>query len=248
MSAPELKSLRSSLIETLIKSKTEELQIIYEPLVKNLLDSIMNIRQVNGEKILNLTTALKNIKGQKYVYYFYQKDVIPTPRRLITPEGAITKKTSDQINLEMPTFHSNFETKWYELENWDINFPIDPEKIKQAFSDPSITFNLIYFTKPQKDIMVLQRENSTLRGIKLQQQSSRILVNFKKFAKMTGGISEVANNPHTSFKRVADKSESYYLLYYSPQNKATNGEFRKIEVKIKNGSYKISHREGYRAN
>ncbi|MGZ5515475.1 MAG: hypothetical protein ACXW2O_10590 [Candidatus Aminicenantales bacterium] len=37
------------------------------------------------------------------------------------------------------------------------------------------------------------------------------------------------------------------LLYYSPKDKAADGKFRQIEVKVKSGSYRVEHVAGYLA-
>jgi hypothetical protein len=55
-------------------------------------------------------------------------------------------------------------------------------------------------------------------------------------------------NPVVSFQKAVDASDNYYLIYYSPQNYTADGKFREIKVKVKSGSYHISHRAGYFAN
>jgi VWFA-related protein len=71
---------------------------------------------------------------------------------------------------------------------------------------------------------------------------------FKDIAEATGGLSDSAANVASLLKRAADASENYYLLYYVPEDYKADGKFRKIEVKIKNKKYRITHRSGYIAD
>lgn len=59
----------------------------------------------------------------------------------------------------------------------------------------------------------------------------------KAFAN-TNGLADVIN-------RIASASGKFYTLSYSPTNSKMDGTFRKIEVKIAGGNYKISYRRGY---
>jgi VWFA-related protein len=71
---------------------------------------------------------------------------------------------------------------------------------------------------------------------------------FKDIAEATGGLSDSAANIASLLKTAADASENYYLLYYVPEDYKVDGKFRKIEVKIKNKNYRITHRAGYFAD
>ena len=71
---------------------------------------------------------------------------------------------------------------------------------------------------------------------------------FKDIAETTGGIVDSSTNAAASFKKAADASENYYLLYYSPKNYVADGKFKEIKIKVKGQKYKISHRAGYVAD
>jgi hypothetical protein len=43
-------------------------------------------------------------------------------------------------------------------------------------------------------------------------------------------------------------SENYYLLYYTPRDYKADGQFRSLQVKVKGGGYRMSHRLGYIAD
>jgi hypothetical protein len=71
---------------------------------------------------------------------------------------------------------------------------------------------------------------------------------FKEIATATGGITESSANVNSSLKKAAKASENYYLLYYTPKDFVADGEFKKIEVKVKGKKYKVTHRGGYIAD
>ena len=48
-------------------------------------------------------------------------------------------------------------------------------------------------------------------------------------------------------QRAFADSREYYLLAYSPTNKAADGTFRKIEIKTGNKEWKVQARKGYYA-
>jgi len=112
---------------------------------------------------------------------------------------------------------------------WNIN------NIKQAFADSSIFFNFIY----------MHKEPENVSGIRMTEQSEDIFETFSQVAEATGGIIDSSQNPATSFKNGTKISESYYILYYSPEKYIKDGKYKSIEVKVKNKDYKITHRQGY---
>jgi len=67
-------------------------------------------------------------------------------------------------------------------------------------------------------------------------------------AQATGGLTESSANPTFAFKRAIEAFENYYLLYYTPANYTRDGKFKKIEVRVKNKNFTITHRAGYFAN
>jgi VWFA-related protein len=63
----------------------------------------------------------------------------------------------------------------------------------------------------------------------------------------TGGIAVLNKNDfNAALNRIVDISEGYYLLAYTPSDAKFDGDFRKLEVKVK-GDYKIYNRRGYYA-
>ncbi len=73
----------------------------------------------------------------------------------------------------------------------------------------------------------------------------------KKLTQQTGGrMIEVGNKIdklRQAFDQIAQELRSQYNIGYSPTNTARDGSFRKVEIKPKQGNYKIQARSGYYA-
>ncbi|MBU1337777.1 MAG: hypothetical protein KKD56_01770 [Acidobacteria bacterium] len=76
----------------------------------------------------------------------------------------------------------------------------------------------------------------------------RIFALILVMAKATGGLTESTQNPAFALRQASEASRNYYLLYYRPQIYRVDGKFRRIEVKVKGGRYRITHRAGYIAD
>lgn len=121
---------------------------------------------------------------------------------------------------------------------------LDSEKLRHAFSDSSITCNFLYITNYALVDSDLKRQRRT-PDVESSMQSFR---GFWEMAEVTGGLKETSANAAASFERAVDFSENYYLLYYSPKEYKADGAFKKIKVKVKGQSYRITHRSGYVAD
>jgi VWFA-related protein len=71
----------------------------------------------------------------------------------------------------------------------------------------------------------------------------------ESLASDSGGFSvRNSNDLSQGIRRIADESQAYYLLGYSPTNGRRDGRFRKIQVKVPGGKgYKVRARKGYYA-
>jgi len=72
-----------------------------------------------------------------------------------------------------------------------------------------------------------------------------------KLADQTGGrVIDVGNNPkklREAFDQIGTELRSQYMVGYTPTNTATDGKYRKMEIKASNADYKIQARKGYYA-
>jgi VWFA-related protein len=70
-------------------------------------------------------------------------------------------------------------------------------------------------------------------------------VAMEEIAKDTGGQAFYTNGLSEALAQVADNGSYYYTLSYTPANLADDGRFRKIQVKLDRGNYKLAYRRGY---
>ncbi|HVO78584.1 MAG TPA: VWA domain-containing protein [Candidatus Bathyarchaeia archaeon] len=77
------------------------------------------------------------------------------------------------------------------------------------------------------------------------------LGDMKKLAEETGGrVIEVGNNQQklrAAFEQIQMELRSQYNIGYTPTNNKLDGSYRKIQIRTKNGDYKVQARQGYYA-
>lgn len=201
---------------------------------ESILYRLDGMRSINGKKLLDFAGYLKSLEGQKHVFLFYQKELIPK----------IDYRTIMQLE-SLNQNHPGLIMKLYELFDFykrDIAFDVD--KVKQAFSDSLISIHFLLITAQRPQMQSLEYSNT----IRMEEQTEDIFSAFSEMAKATGGLVDSSANAAVSFEKAVEASENYYLLYYSPKNYEVNGKFKTIKVKLKNMKYRITHRAGYIAN
>lgn len=180
---------------------------------------IKELSYLDENKIIRFAEYLKQTEGQKHLFYFYQKEVLPHYDEL-----------DDFEEMELVK-----------------SVTVDLNKIKQVFSDSSISIHFMFLTQTPREVLdSMSLENQP--GAYLRDQSSEIFSTFDQMAMATGGLSDSSQNPVFLFKQAVTASENYYLLYYAPKNNRMDGIFRKIEVKVKIKGVRITHRAGYFAD
>jgi len=201
---------------------------------ESILHRLDGMRSINGKKLLDFAGYLKSLEGQKHVFLFYQKELIPK----------IDYRTIMQLE-SLNQNHPDLIMKLYELFDFykrDIAFDVD--KVKQAFSDSLISIHFLLITAQRPQMQSLEYSNTII----MEEQTEDIFSAFSEMAKATGGLVDSSANAAVSFEKAVEASENYYLLYYSPKNYEVNGKFKTIKVKLKNMKYRITHRAGYIAN
>lgn len=186
-------------------------------MLKNICRMMRDRTQFDEQRVAEFADYLKEQPGQKHVFLFYQKEMMPLPPGL------------------------------YELDAFDLMKAVsfDMDKVKAIFADSSITCHFVYVTlEAERDAfqLTLDEDQSWMN------QSAEIFSAFKQIADATGGLVESSANPSFSFKKSVQASETYYLLYYTPQNYQPDGKFRNIKVKVTSGNYRVLHRAGYIAD
>lgn len=198
-----------------------------------ILTKLRNLKFIDENKMVNFATVLEEMEGPKHVFFFLQKFMVPT-------------MGSESV------FNSG------DLRGFKTYMSFDETRIKQIFSNSSITAHMIYITKTSDSEFVFRGKSLTSTSIMrsssaqpsrgMQDLSLGFFSAFKDIAEATGGIVDSSANAAASFKKAVNASENYYLLYYSPKNYVSNGKFKEIKVKVKGQRYKISHRAGYIAD
>jgi VWFA-related protein len=192
------------------------------------LERLNKLRHVDQRKFLEFAQVLKNQKGQKYVLLIYQREYIPQV------EPAIFQKYITICQDKPHILRSLY--RLFDTARRDIYFDID--LVKQTFADSSVSVHFLFLTPP---IQYMPR-------VYFQERSEDVFAAYKEMADATGGFVDSSADCAASFSRAIQASVNYYLLYYSPKDYTRNGDFKEINVKVKNKDYKIIHRMGYFAN
>ncbi len=197
------------------------------PRYKDTLSIMDGLRVVDEKKFLIFASSLKRLGGQKVVFFFYQREFRPE----IHP-NVLSRLTS--MYQDDPNILGQVQDL-FQMYNRAIK--LNTERITRAFSDSSILFNFIFMDKNQENIS----------GVYMREQSEDVFDIFSEMANATGGTVDTSQNPAAGFINTAGKFESNYLLYYSPENYREDGQFKTIQLKVKDKNYKINHRIGYYA-
>ena len=190
---------------------------------------VRNLRAVDEQNMINFAKLAKDQSGQKIAFLFCQREIVPQP----------SPKVLSILESEFQFQRPDIPAKLNELfSNYSRNISIDTKDVKRAFSDSSVLVHFLYLTKPAEPAQEIQ----------YREQSEDIYKTFSDIAEATGGLIESSANPEASLQKAVVASENYYLLYYSPIGYKRDGEYKNIKVKVKAGSYKVTHRSGYIAN
>ena len=203
-------------------------------LFRQVLTRLETIRSIDEERLINFANFLKEKEGQKNVFLFYQKDVLPQLNADVL--NRIVSENQDRIDIQQNV------SELFEFYRRDLNF--DPENVNQIFSDSSISMHFLYITKKPTQAVDASRFGS-MENMTLAEQSEDIFSTFREMAQATGGFIGSSFYATDTFKKAVEATENYYLLYYSPINYRPDGKFKNIRVRVKGKSYRITHRAGY---
>jgi VWFA-related protein len=78
--------------------------------------------------------------------------------------------------------------------------------------------------------------------------SASELTSMEQLAGSTGGRAFTTNDIESALRSIVHDSDVYYTVGYSPSDSATDGGFRRIDVKVNGGKYKLAYRQGYNAD
>lgn len=190
-----------------------------------MLSKLENLRWINQDKLLSFANVLKDKEGQKSVFLLYQREFIPQIDPRILNQYLSLYEDRPDIMQSVTTI--------FDFHKRDVT--IDVNLIKRTYSDSSISIHMILIASPALNIP----------GVRMEEHTEDIFSIFSEMALATGGFVESSANPSASFRKAVEASENYYLLYYHPQKFVSDGKFCKIDVRVKNRSFKVTHRSGY---
>ena len=78
--------------------------------------------------------------------------------------------------------------------------------------------------------------------------SASALAAMEQLASSTGGRAFTTNDIDSALRKIVHDSDVYYTVGYAPADSATDGSFRRIDVKVASGKYKLDYRQGYNAS
>ena len=185
-------------------------------------------RLIDEKKILGFAGQLRNVAGQKNVFFIYQREFWPEIQQNVVNRMVASYQDRPDILASIQDL--------FLLYSRDVS--LNPDRIKKAFSDAGIS---LYF-------MFMNKEPQNVAGITMQEQSEDVFKVFSQVAQATGGTVDTSQNPAAGFQHALERSNNYYVLYYSPENYEKDGQFKNITVRLKNPNYTVLHRMGYYAN
>jgi hypothetical protein len=189
------------------------------------LQKMERLRTLSEDGLVSFASKLKSRPGQKFVYYFFQREFRPE----------ISSNTIDQLvmaNQDRPDILAGLQTVF---QMYSRSITLDHRRLKEAFADSGAHFHFLFMnTQPER-----------ISGIVMREQSEDIFKALTTVAQATGGTSDTSQNPAASFKTTLKESENYYILYYKPASAAPPGTFMDVAVKVRSRDYRVVHRAGY---
>jgi len=193
-----------------------------------LLERLSNLRVVDEKKLLAFAAHLKDLEGQKGVFFFYQREFIPKIDPRVVDLLATKYSERPDITQALDTI--------FGLQRRESSLNIDV--VTKAYADASAAVHFLFVTRPAERV----------EGMRMEERSEDIFGPFREMARATGGFSESSANIAAVMKAAVQASENYYLLYYTPAAYRADGRFRTVTVRVRGGAYRVSHRLGYIAD
>jgi hypothetical protein len=192
------------------------------------LSRLENMRKIDQVRVAGLADHLRRQSGQKEVFLFYQREYVP-------------KVDPTVLNALMSVYNERpdiTETVMSVFEFFRRDTPLDVELVKRSYSDSGASIHFLYLTRPAPKV----------RGVTMEEQSEDIFGPLREMSLATGGFMTSTANIDAAMRSAVAASENYYLLYYTPRDYKADGQFRSLQVKVKGGGYRMSHRLGYIAD
>jgi hypothetical protein len=189
------------------------------------LQEMESLRVVEEAELLGFARRMKDLTGQKLVFFVYQREFRPE----------ISSQTLDSLtmnNQERPDILAALQTV-FSMYRRPIG--LNREPVMQAYADSGMDFRFL----------VINRQPERISGISMREQSEDVFKALTGAAEATGGVTDTSQNPAASLAKALRATEMSYILHYTSPISAAPGTFIDIKVKIKGKDYRVTHRLGY---
>lgn len=190
-----------------------------------LLSRLNALRVVDEQRLLAFAATLKALPGQKGVFFFYQREFVPKIDPRLVDMLATRYNQRPDITQSLDTI--------FGLQRRESAFDLDI--VTKAYADASASVHFLHITRPAE----------RTAGVRMEEMSEDIFGPLREMARVTGGYAASSANIASAMQKAVEASENYYLLYYRPRDVRNDGRFRRLTVRVRDGAYRISHRQGY---
>jgi hypothetical protein len=175
---------------------------------------------------------LKDIKDEKWVIVFQQREVFPQLRKFSEVEKWIESYIFLHRWTHIQIKYQQFK-QMFQIAN---NVPLD--KIKEVFFKANATFHVL---------LMKTRQDTFSRNLKYNEVASDFEESFKAISDATDGDTVLSNKLTQSLQRISEHKDVYYILSYRPAK--LHNKNRKIKVKIKkHKDFQTYYVKNYRMN
>ena len=193
-----------------------------------LLGRLETMRQIDQAQVIALADRLSGQSGRKEIFLFYQREFVPKlDDMILTAYQTVFNDRPDIVQTVTGLF------EFFRRET-----PLDVDTVRKAFADSGAAVHFLFLTRPAPKVP----------GVAMEEQSEDLFAPFREMSRATGGYIASTANIEAAMRSAVSAAENYYLLYYTPKDYAADGRFRSLEVKLKSGNARLSHRMGYIAD
>jgi len=192
------------------------------------LSRLETLRQADSAQFARLAEHLRSLPGKKEIFLFYQREFVPKLDPMVL--GIYMSMYNDRPDI--------IQTVTGIFDFFRREAPLDIDSARKTYADSGAIFHFLYLTTPTPHVP----------GVVMHEQSEDLFLPFRELSRITGGYETSTANIAAAMRSAVAASENYYLVYYTPRDYRSDGLFRTIEVKVKGGGYRLSHRLGYIAD
>ncbi len=235
---PEEKSAAISFIESVIRPSKDEVSVIS-------FTGESTLEQGMTNNLNRLRRAIERVQFVPPSGYLGAGVVVNSGR---TPGTPPISGTNQQIQGSTAIWDSIWIT------SADI-LGAAPERTRRAIILLSDGYDTFSKKKLDEAVLAAQRAEAVIYSIGIGDNFFDGVDegSLKKISERTGGrayFPRDENELRQAFRQIQDEMRSQYLIAYEPSNRALDGSYRKIEIKLTNSELekqkvRLTHREGY---